>query len=375
MPGPPVDFLKIWAEQLFREHRRICWQHRVELPPPLIEITSAISYWGQWQPSVRTISLAEKLLRGQPWAVVLNVFRHEMAHQLVSSETGSDRPHGAAFHQACERLGVPQEYRCASGALPISRPLPNPLGQDRTRNLLEKVRKLLALSESANENEALLALRKARELLDRHRLPMETGQASCCSLVINLKRQRLAGHHRLLATILMDFFQVEVILATTYDPATCREHKCLDLIGRPGQVKVAEYIFAFLSGRLDSLWRQHLRQHKTTDRAARNSFCLGVLKGFQERLASGARRQSNPAAGSRPGGTAYWPVPKPDPDRERFLALRYPRLRSSRRQTTRIQAEHYSAGRKEGRRLELHAGLEQDTATAVVLPLPGRMTR
>jgi hypothetical protein len=367
----PSDYLKTWAVQLVREHRQICWQHRVDLPSPLIEISSATSYWGQWQPTFRTICLAEQLIRRHPWEVVLNVFRHEMAHQLVSTEQGDEQAHGIAFHRACERLGVPEDYRCAGGALPLARTLPDPLAHDHTRALLEKVRKLLALSESANENESLLAMRKAKELLARHGLPGGTGPTLYCSRVINLKRQRLAGHHRLLATILIDFFQVEVILATIFDPFACREFKCLDLIGRPGQVKVAEYVYSFLIGRLATLWRQHLTECKSTDAAGRNSFYLGDLKGFQERLADGGRQPTLPVATNRTEEMTHWPVPGPDPDREHFLALRYPRLRNSRRRMVRIDTDHYSAGKKQGRRLELHAGLEQKSPNSSPLPLPG----
>jgi len=374
MTKMPEDFLKIWAIQLVREHRRICWQHRVDLPSPLIEISSATSYWGQWQPAVRTICLAEQLIRRQPWEVVLNVFRHEMAHQLVSTEQGDERAHGIAFHRACERLGVPEDYRCAGGALPLARTLPDPLAHDHTRALLEKVRKLLALSESANENEALLAMRKAQEILARHSLPGGSGTTSYCSRIINLKRQRLAGHHRLLATILIDFFQVDVILATTFDPIACREFKCLDLIGRPGQVKVAEYVFAFLIGRLARLWRQHLSESKTIGAAGRNSFYLGVLKGFQEKLVDVGRQQTA-AVSDRAEEPGNWPVPGPDPGREHFLALLYPRLRHSRQRAVRIDTDHYSAGKKQGRRLDLHAGLEKKSPNAAPLPLPGAPMR
>lgn len=370
MSKMPVDILRIWAVQLVREHRRICWQHQVDLPSPLIEISSATRYWGQWQPSVRTICLAEKLIRNHPWEVVLNVFRHEMAHQLVSAEPGDQRAHGVAFHRACERLGVPEDYRCTGGALPLAHSLPDPLAHGHTRALLEKVRKLLALSESANENEALLAMRKAREILARHRLPGGTGPAKYCSRVIDLKRQRLAGHHRLLATILIDFFQVEVILATTFNPIACRESKCLDLIGRPGQVKVAEYVFAFLVGRLATLWEQHCRDCKPTGTAARNSFYLGVLKGFQERMTDGSRQQTATALSNRDEDLPHWPVPAPDPDREQFLTLRYPRLRSSRRRTVSIDTDQYNAGKNQGRCLELHAGLEQKAPSSAPLPLP-----
>jgi len=81
------------------------------------------------------------------------------------------------------------------------------------------------------------------------------------------------------------------------------------------------------------------------------------------------------ADGGRPqtpstGETEHWPIPSSDPGREHFLALRYPRLRSSRQRAVRIDTDHYNAGKKQGRCLELHAGLERQSSDATILPLP-----
>lgn len=365
------EYLRLWAEQLHREHRRICWQHRVSLSPPLIEIGEAHGYWGKWWPSRRTIVISARLIRQHPWEVVLNVFRHEMAHQLVTEKDGPAPAHGDLFASACERLGVPPEYRAAGGVLPEGSPLPDPLNHDRPRALLEKVRKLLALSESANEHEALLAMRKARELLDQHRLPLPGEQSEYCSLVINLGRRLVSSHQRAIAAILMDHFQVEVVLASTFDAVACDTFKCLDLIGRPGQVKVAEYIFHFLENRLQYLWANQRRRHPGGGRTGGNSYRLGVLKGFREKLAGEKRISSGRGSTAAAAQTELLPVRLADPERESFLACRYPRLRSSRGRSVTVDHEHYRAGQEEGRRLELRAGLERG-ATTTPLPLPGR---
>lgn len=367
------DYLRVWAGQLIQEHRRITWQHRVNLATPLVEIGGGLGYWGKWWPDRRTIVISARLIRLHPWEVVLNVFRHEMAHQLVSENHGPAPAHGDLFAAACERLGVPTEYRSAGGTLPDSRPLPDPLNQDRPRALLEKVRKLLALSESANEHEALLAMRKARELLDQHRLPMPGERSEYCSLVINLGQRRVLSHHRAIASLLMDHFQVEVVLASTYNAATCENCKCLDLIGRPGQVKVAEYIFHFLENRLKNLWENQRRLRPGGGRTGGNSYRLGVLKGFREKLAGEEKIPSRRRSATATTPTELLPLRLADPERDRFLTCRYPRLRSSRGRSITVDHQHYRAGQEEGRRLELRAGLEQ-CGSAPPLPLPeGRL--
>ncbi|NTV12487.1 MAG: DUF2786 domain-containing protein [Desulfobulbaceae bacterium] len=366
------DYLRLWAEQLLLEHHRITWQHRVVLTTPLIEIGDAQGYWGKWWPARKTIVISARLIRQHPWEAVLNVFRHEMAHQLVSERHGQTRAHGDLFRAACERLGVPPEYRRASGALTEQEVLPDPTGRDRPRALLEKVRKLLALSESANEHEALLAMRKARELIDQHGLTTADSASEYCTLVINLGGKKIASHHRAIAAILVDHFQVEVVLATTFDAAACITCKCLDLIGRPGQVKVAEYIFHFLENRLESLWQRQRKNHPSRGRTGKNSYRLGVLKGFREKLAGTSAAGKSAVVANPAPTTIHLPVPQHNSGRDQFLAQRYPRLRSTKGRSITIDREHYQAGQEDGRRLELRAGLER-SGNSPILPLPGRV--
>lgn len=370
MKGITHEYRRLWAEQLLQEHQRICWQHRVVLRPPLIEIGDALGYWGKWWPSQRTIVISARLIQQHPWETVLNVFRHEMAHQLVSETHGQSRAHGDLFRSACERLGVPPEYRRASGPLADHQPLPDLTGRDRTKALLEKIRKLLALSESANEHEALLAMRKARELMAQHDLSPTGEPSEYCALVINLGGKKIAGHHRAIASLLIDHFQVEVVLATTFDAVTCTTGKCLDLIGRPGQVKVAEYIFHFLNHRLEALWEGQRKIRPGSGRTGKNSYRLGVLKGFREKLAvtSSPGRADRESAAA--GAAAPVPAPRQDRQREQFLNWRYPRLRNTRGRSVTIDQEQYRAGQEDGRRLELRAGL-QGSNPAPILPLPG----
>jgi len=367
------DYLRLWGEQLLREHQLICWQHRVTLSTPLIEIGDALGYWGKWWPGRRTIVISARLIRQHPWEVVLNVFRHEMAHQLVSESHGQTRAHGDLFLAACEKLGVPPEYRRAGGALAEHQALPDPTGQDKTRALLEKVRKLLALSESANEHESLLAMRKAREIIAQHGLMTPGSPSEYCTLAINLGGKKIAGHHRAIASILIEHFQVEVVLASTFDANACTTCKCLDLIGRPGQVKVAEYIFHFLENRLESLWERQRQTRTGGGRTAKNSYRLGVLKGFREKLAEKTLPGRDGEFPLPSGTVSHLPVPQNNPDRDRFLAWRYPRLRNTRGRSVTIDREHYQAGQEDGRRLELRAGLERP-GNSPILPLPAGTT-
>ncbi len=86
-----------------------------------MEVGELGSRWGQWDSETRTLTLSEALIREYPWDVILEVLKHEMAHQIVSETYGGDEGHGALFHQVCRKLGVlPWAMRAETEALPKS---------------------------------------------------------------------------------------------------------------------------------------------------------------------------------------------------------------------------------------------------------------
>ncbi len=127
------------------------------LRPPSIEVSPGLTYSaGTWDPQKRSIRFSEQFVTERPWWVVLEVLKHEMAHQYVTDVLGADSEesaHGPAFRMVCERSGIDAR---ASHAMTE--------GEGR---LVKKARKLLALSESSNEHEAQAALAAARKLLGR----------------------------------------------------------------------------------------------------------------------------------------------------------------------------------------------------------------
>src|SRR6185503_10148901 len=54
-----------------------------KLLAPSIELADAPSRLGRWVPEIRTIEIARSLAVGHPWGVVVEVLKHEMAHQFV----------------------------------------------------------------------------------------------------------------------------------------------------------------------------------------------------------------------------------------------------------------------------------------------------
>ena len=78
------------------------------LTPPQIALVPSRGHLGRWIRETRTLEMSRPLVLEQPWGVVLEVLKHEMAHQYVHEvlrET-TESPHGAAFRATCKRLGI-----------------------------------------------------------------------------------------------------------------------------------------------------------------------------------------------------------------------------------------------------------------------------
>src|SRR5687768_5792893 len=118
----------------------INWTYlREALIPPSFELHSGEGTLGRWHPERRTISLSHKLVYEQPWGVVEEVLKHEIAHQYAGEVLGGDdeTAHGAAFRVACEKLAIDP---AASG-------LPNTPSMDESEErAIQKIARLLSLA-------------------------------------------------------------------------------------------------------------------------------------------------------------------------------------------------------------------------------------
>lgn len=352
---------QIWARQLLKEHELICRRYGLQLGRPVIEIVDVASYWGKWLAETGTISLSQALLDSQPWDAVLNVLKHEMAHQLVAEVFDGKPDHGADFKRACEILGLPARFRRASSTIAGTVPGESDHPTTETERILQKIRKLLALTDSSNEHEALLAMQKARQLLDRYNLDEELHQdkdtATYVNLLINLKRKRLECYHRAICSLLIEYFHAKIVITPLYDAQDLTTYRCIDIMGRDGNVKIAGYVYHFLMERLPILWHKHRATNRGV-KNGRNSYWLGVLNGFREGLANdlpkGEKEQETIATSKAKLPTTI----NNDPALTRFIASRYPKLQNSRNRTTRVDMDHFEAGRKDGRLLKFRPGLD-----------------
>jgi hypothetical protein len=357
-----VGFERAWISELHRAHESICWQYGVDLDRPMIEISQARREWGAWDADSRTLRISARLIQTHSWDITLNVFKHEMAHQMVTDIFGKPDAHGPVFKKACQMIGVPHEFRGAGGDLP--RRIVDFREQaeaSEDMRMLEKVRKLLSLARSKNENESFLAMNKANALIEKYNIKrLEQDQdARFVYAIINHRKKRVENYQRMICLILQDHFFVDVVYAHLFDATDCQTYRTIELLGTLENVRIAEYVYHFLMNQMEALWKRHQQTMDSSVRGNKRSYRLGVLKGFRDRLEREAKdRRQHYATQVKGSESLSALICAKDAELRAFRHMRFPRLTHFKSKDARIHPGTFQAGVTDGERIRIHKGIE-----------------
>jgi hypothetical protein len=355
---------RLWTSQLYKEHQEISWYHRAGLKPVVIQVIEMAGVWGKWDPFFRTISLNAKLIREHSWDVVLEVLKHEMAHQYVTDHdfNSYDTDHGPAFQKACQKLGVSPWASRAGGKIPDVIPsIRERVLSAEDQRLLERVEKLLSLAQSSNEHEALLAMERVRELYAKHnldRIRWSKDEDSMDSLFFCRKKKRTEPTEAKILAILNDHFRVKVIHTHLFDAKACERFKAAEILGRRENILMAEFVYHFLHQQCESLWMSY--QERTRCAALmRRSYQLGVLSGFDEKLIKADSIDIMVAHRSAVAESEVKSLQKIERSAcEEFVGMRYPRISKKSWGGGRVDQGAFTSGQSEGRQLNLNKPLK-----------------
>lgn len=231
--------------------------------------------WGYFEPHFFQIGINARLVGTIHDSVLRDLLRHELAHYLVRVFHGPHvSAHGNEFRALCTRFGWNEEVAAASGDLPSI----EKSGDLKSHAVIEKVKKLLALASSTNEHEAELATIKANQLILRYHLDrakIKTQRELCVVTIMEASKK-----NTLMVAIyeILTHFLVRPMLY--YGQGLVR----LEAVGPREQTELAIYIGDFLKLELDRLWKTNAKQHSLKGLRAKNSFVMGVAKGFSEKL-------------------------------------------------------------------------------------------
>ncbi|ABW68891.1 DUF2786 domain-containing protein [Desulfosudis oleivorans] len=245
------------------------------LKRPVIRLSSLKAVLGQWDAANRTLTLSLFHIEADDWFRVMDTLRHEMAHQYVDEvlRPVGESAHGPAFKAACQKLrcghkssdqGVPQEEGRA----------------------LRRLKKVLSLAASPNENEAQLAMQKARELMLKYnldRVALDCERDFFSRTLGTIKARHTSAELRM-ASLLGRFFFVEVLWQHTYDALQDKAGTVLMVYGTPSSLEMAHYVYDYLWMVMEALWTQYRTVNKVPGHQQRQRYFAGVLDGFYRKL-------------------------------------------------------------------------------------------
>lgn len=208
-----------------------------------------------------------------------NIIRHELAHYIIFTQQGNlPQPHSSEFRAFCIQRGWGEEVYKATFDLENKI---DGIVEDNN-GILRKIQKLMALSASNNENEAELAMIKSQQLLLKHNI--ESSAISDLSeekmhLLRIMKQKRENAKMRAIAKILETFF-VNIVYSRHGD------YTYLEILGSLQNVEIAEYVAGVLNLELEKLWVQAQKNNQLKGKVAKNSFFLGIAKGYCNKINS-----------------------------------------------------------------------------------------
>lgn len=327
-------------------------RERRRMRPPLFSLRDYRKTWGAWSGERREISLSRDLVLHHSWDAVVEVLLHEMAHQFAEEVLGTreEAAHGPAFQRACFLLRANPK---ASGKyLPLDDRVARDGqgGEDRT---VRRARKLLALAESPNRNEAEAAMAKAHELICRHNLQLleRKDRRDFTSIFVGRPALRHGREDYALANLLQDFYFVQGIWVPAYVLEKGKMGRVLEISGTGQNVKLASYVHDFVRGFIDSQWGLY-NEGKGLGRRRKTDYGAGIIEGFRSKLASQGKER-------RKTGLRRALARLQDPLLKEYLAYRYPRTVSEKRYTTGKDEKVTSDGREAGRKLVIHRGITE----------------
>ena len=343
-----------WTQQLYREYEAIIYHFGLPAMRAVLKVTSLARHWGQWDPSTRSITLSTQLIEGHGWDVVVEVLKHEMAHQWASMHAPAEAPHGAAFAKACRLLGMASWSAACTGDLPMTcSPGEHRRISAEEQRLLDKVEKLFNLATSTNEHEAGLAMQRARQILARYNLARTSAptQEALTYVVVHRYRRRTCRIESMVVALLVEHFHVRAVHTTLFDRDHLCEFRAVELLGEHRHVALAEYVYHFLLHTVQSLYDQYRREHRGEPRQ-RQAYMTGVMLGFGEKLSN------DDAYAVAPDCAQKRALVRVVAQRLRaYVQTRHPKLARRSLRGGRLDAHALQAGKQAGQRIVLNRAI------------------
>ncbi len=306
---------------------------------PLFSLNTMSRRLGYWSGMKKEICINREYALSRNWDSVRRILLHEMAHQFAEQVFGAqtETPHGPLFKKACYLLRA--DCRASEECLP----------DDGNSGIMGRIKKLFALAESSNRNEAESAMRKAHLLVAKYNIDILTrnGSRNFISVFAGSPGLRHPREEYFLAQLLRDFYFVWTIWIPAYVIEKQKMGRVLELSGTPENISIASYVYDFIMRYIENRWVEY-NSLNLLNRYQKTDFASGIINGFASKLKSGSKIEP------RTGGAL---IKVDDPLLKEYAQHRYPRTISISRKGSNCHANIIKDGINIGKNLIISKGI------------------
>lgn len=314
-----------------------------------------------------------------PWVNVQHLALAGVCHFVAQSYREQGVADDKAYQLAWKRMCLQSAYRSKSvdwNETPLDWFQREEDLTDDERRFLQKINRLLALGQSANEHEATLAIERAEELMRQRNIKAsafsrnrETDDLidSFDRLTLYLGTSKLSSIITKLVGILVRFYSVKVVHMQVPQKFTNEDEQAIMLLGRRESLMVAEHVFDYLHDQIERLW-QSTRKGGTLKHADKLSYQLGLLNGFSQKMAAREIERKAKQKGGLENQQAH-------ADDEQLIHLHqqdlndyknqvFPKLSSLGVRRTNLRQKAYQEGTTEGSALDVKSAIGAKNETS-----------
>ena len=360
------QFLKNSIIQLYKEYTNACYTYNIRLNPVSIMIKDLHSCFGYWCPNTRSITISKNLIINHSWSIVIEVLKHEMAHQYVSEVLHSNDCHKKDFQTACHLLRIKPWARKATIALDEIDFKKNKFLDDTEKKIIRWTTKLLALGTSTNKKESFSALEKVKRLNHKYNIKqlLNKKEKHYSTLIINHQKKRIENFQVIIGNILINHFMVKIIYSSLYNPKKGIEEKTIEIIGTEANIEIAEYVYWFLYNQIQFFWADFKKNYKLKGVREKHNFFQGILDGFEYQL---SQKKSEPTKKYHTKIKPSLIELKGEQELISYINYTYPKLSKTHQTVSRQIDRCYREGKKIGYQLTLKKGLKKHTQNSIKL--------
>lgn len=237
--------------------------------------------------------------------------------------------------------------------------------ENKKTEIAQKIQKLLKLSESPNEVEAALALKKVDEILSKYNMTLSDVEIKAeeyiNEIIDETSRIRYSWYKSVINNAARTFYCKNVL---SYGTGGYHKER---LLGSKADVETCKYIIGYLYETITRMATVYIKNQSELDYSLqfdrnkknylRQSYCMGIASTLNKKLMN-IKESRNHEKYETTNGTDLIVIK--DAALKQFVASIYPNLSFSKSSSSNINSDAYSQGRMDGENIHISSSIRNN---------------